>query len=133
VALSLQTMAGPVTLGLPVQPVSPAIFVGSDGVPMLYDADSGLALDARNAAHSNGRIQILATGLGKVRPDWPTNLAAPLDNPPAVAAAVKVYLDGSPLPVTRATLAPGYIGFYLIEAQLPSITNLGTSELYLTA
>ena len=133
VALSLETNAGSVVLGLAVQPVSPAIFVGTDGTPMLYDADSGLPLDARNTAHSNGRIQILATGLGKVRPDWPTNLAAPLDNPPAVVAPVQVYLDGAPLQVTRATLASGYIGFYLVEAQLPMITNLGTSELYITA
>jgi uncharacterized protein (TIGR03437 family) len=92
-----------------------------------------LALDVRTSARSNGRIQILATGLGRVQPNWPTNQQAPLDNPPAVAAAVKVYLDGTPLQVTRATLAPGYIGFYLIEAQLPAITNLGTSELYVTA
>jgi uncharacterized protein (TIGR03437 family) len=102
-------------------------------VPMLYDADTGLPLDARNTAHSNGRIQILATGLGRVRPDWPTNLPAPHQNPPAVAASVKIYLDGSPLQVTRATLAPDFIGFYLIEAQLPPIANLGTSELYISA
>jgi uncharacterized protein (TIGR03437 family) len=133
VTLSLQTKAGSVSLGLAVQPVSPAIFVGDDGVPMLYDADSGLPVDARNPAHSNGRLQILATGLGKVQPEWPTNVPAPLDNSPAVVASVRVYLDGQPLQVTRATLAPSYIGFYLIEAQLPSITNLGTSELYLTA
>jgi uncharacterized protein (TIGR03437 family) len=133
VALSLETSAGRVTVGLPVQPTSPAIFVGSDGVPMLYDADSGLPLDARNAAHSNGRIQILATGLGKVRPDWPANLPAPRQNPPAVAASVRIYLDGSPLQVTRATLAPDFIGFYLIEAQLPPVANLGTSELYISA
>lgn len=133
VAISLDTNAGRVTLGLPVQPVAPAIFVGSGGVPMLYDADTGLPLDARNAAHSNGRIQILATGLGKVRPDWPANLPAPHENPPTVAAGVKIYLDGAPLQVTRATLAPDFIGFYLIEAQLPPIGNLGTSELYISA
>ena len=133
VALSLQTSAGPVTLGLPVRDVSPAIIVGRDGVPLLLDADTGLPLDARNTARSNGRIQILATGLGKVRPEWPTGLAAPLENPPAVAADVKVYLDGAPLQVTRATLAPSYVGFYLIEAQLPAIANLGTSELHLSA
>ena len=133
VALSLQTAAGVVTLGLPVQPVSPAIFVGRDGAPMLLDADTGLQLDARNTAHSNGRMQILATGLGRVRPDWPTGLQAPLENPPVVAAEVKAYLDGVPLQVASATLAPGYIGFYLVEVQLPAITNLGTSELYLSA
>jgi uncharacterized protein (TIGR03437 family) len=133
VSLALQTNSGTITLGLPVQPVAPAIFIGSDGTPMLYDADSGLPLDGRNPGHSNGRIQILAAGLGKVRPDWPTNVPAPSDNTPVVAAAVQVYFDGSPLQVSRATLAPGYIGFYLIEAQLPMVTNLGTSELYLTA
>lgn len=133
VSLSLETSTGLLTLGLPVQPVSPAIFVGSDGAPMIYDADTGLLLDARNAAHSNGRIQILATGLGKVQPAWPTNLAAPMDNPPAVVAGIKAYLDGAPLQVTNATLAPGYIGFYLIEVQLSAIANLGTSALHLTA
>jgi uncharacterized protein (TIGR03437 family) len=133
VALSLQTTAGPVTLGLPVRDVSPAIIVGRNGVPLLLDADSGLPLDARNTARSNGRIQILATGLGRVRPEWPTGLPAPAENPPVVAADVKVYLDGTPLQVTRATLAPDYVGFYLIEAQLPAIANLGTSELYLNA
>jgi uncharacterized protein (TIGR03437 family) len=133
VALSLETSAGPVMLGLPVQPVSPAIMVGRDGTPMLIDADTNLQLDGRNTARSNGRMQILATGLGKVRPEWRTGMAAPLENPPVVAADVKVYLDGTPLQVTRATLAPSYIGFYLVEVQLPSITNIGTSELYLSA
>lgn len=133
VNLSLQTNAGTVTLGLPVQPVSPAIMVSRDGVPLLLDADSGLEIDARNPARSSGRMQILATGLGRVRPDWPAGLQAPTDNLPVVAAPVKAYLDGNPLPVTRATLAPGYVGFYLVEVQLPPITNLGTSDLYLSA
>jgi uncharacterized protein (TIGR03437 family) len=100
---------------------------------MIYDADTGLPIDAHNTAHSNGHIQILATGLGKVRPDWPTNLPAPEHDPPTVTADVQVYLDGVPLQVTSATLAPLTIGFYVIEAQLPSITNLGTSELYVKA
>jgi uncharacterized protein (TIGR03437 family) len=133
VALAFETNAGRVTLTQPVQPVSPAIFVGHDGAPWLYDADSGLPIDARNTAHSNGRIQIMATGLGKVRPDWPTGLAAPLEDPPVVAASIRAYLDGSPVQVTRATLAPGYIGFYLIEVQLPAITNAGVSELRIGA
>ena len=42
-------------------------------------------------------------------------------------------MDGAPLQVTRATLVPGYIGFYLIEVQLPAIVNAGTSELYIAA
>jgi len=89
-------------------------------------------LDATNTAHSNARIQILATGLGRVKPQWPTGLAAPLENPPAVIAKVQAYLDRAPIDVTRATLAPGYVGLYLIELQLPALVNAGPAELYLT-
>ena len=35
--------------------------------------------------------------------------------------------------VTHAALAPGYIGFYLVELQLPAIVNAGPAELYITA
>jgi uncharacterized protein (TIGR03437 family) len=100
---------------------------------MLLDADSGLMLETGVTARSHGRIQILATGLGKVRPDWPTGMPAPLENPPAVAVTVKAYLDRAPVEVTRATLAPGYIGFYLVELQLPAIVNAGPAELYISA
>ena len=134
VALALQTDAGNVIRDLAVQPVSPAILLlDRDGTPALYDADSGLAVDGSNTAHSSGRLQIMATGLGKVRPDWPTGMQAPLNNPPAVVAPVRAFLDGSPLPVTRATLAPGHIGFYIVEVQLPAVVNAGTSELYISA
>jgi uncharacterized protein (TIGR03437 family) len=133
VVLALMTVNGRVQVGMQVQPVSPAIFVARDGSPMLQDAESGLLLDARNAARSNARIQVFATGLGRVRPDWPTGQQAPLENPPAVAASIRAYLNGAPVPVTKATLAPGYIGFYLIELQLPAINNAGLAELYISA
>ncbi len=133
VALSLETSGGTVRRQLALQPVSPAIIVGRDGAPMLWDSETGLPLDIRNGAHSNGKLQIWATGLGRVNPDWPTGLAAPLENPPAVVASIKVYLDGAPVTVTRATLVPGYVGFYLIEVQLPLVLNSGTSELYISA
>ena len=50
-----------------------------------------------------------------------------------VAAAVHAYLDGAPVDVTQASLAPGYVGFYLIEIQLPRVTNSGPAELFLEA
>jgi uncharacterized protein (TIGR03437 family) len=134
VSLALETSAGPVRVDLQVQPVSPAIFVGPDGAPMLYDADSGLPLDGRNLARSGGRIQIFATGLGRVQPDWPAGMPTPLQGAPhAVTAPVKAFLDGVSVPVTRAALAPGYIGFYLIEVQLPAIANFGGAQLHIAA
>jgi uncharacterized protein (TIGR03437 family) len=133
VGLSLDAASGTVSLGLAVQPASPAIFIDRDGAPMLLDADTGLMLDAANTAHSSARIQVLATGLGRVTPQWPTGLAAPLENPPAVSATVKAYLDRVPVQVTRATLAPGYVGLYLVELQLPALVNAGPAELYISA
>jgi uncharacterized protein (TIGR03437 family) len=133
VGLALETAAGSFTIPLALQPVSPAILVSRDGAAALFDADSDLPLDGRNPAHSNGRVKILASGLGKVLPNWPAGVPAPLDDPPVVIAPVKVYLDGAPLAVARATLAPGYVGFYVVEAQLPALTNAGTAELHLSA
>jgi uncharacterized protein (TIGR03437 family) len=133
VSLALHTPTGTVTRDLAVQPVSPAILISRDGAPMLWDADSGLPLDFRNPAHAGGRLQIWATGLGRVHPDWPAGMQAPLDGPPAVVAQVKATLDGNALQVTRATLVPGYVGFYLVEVQLPPAVNVGTSELFISA
>ena len=52
-------------------------------------------------------------------------------NPPEVIANVKAYLDHQPIEVTRAVLAPGYIGFYLVEVTVPKIVNYGPAELSL--
>lgn len=133
VALALETASGSLRMTQAVQPVSPAILVSNDGVAVLIDADTNLPIDSRNTAHSNGRVKIMATGLGRVRPDWQTGQPAPLQNAPVVAAAVRAYLDGVPLLVTKAALAGGYVGFYEIEVQLPAINNAGTSELKISA
>ncbi len=115
---------------LPLETAAPAIFVARDGSPMLLDAETGVMLDAMTPARSRVHIQILATGLGRVTPDWPTGLAGPVDNPPRVAATVHAYLDRQPVEVTKAVLAP-YIGYYLIEIEIPKIVNYGPAELYL--
>jgi uncharacterized protein (TIGR03437 family) len=117
----------------PVKSHSPAIFVDADGSPVLVDADTGLTLDSANTARANSRVQLLMTGLGRVQPDFPTGRVAPAIDPPAVAAAVKAFLDGVEVRVTRATLAPGYVGCYLVEIQLPAIINAGPAEIFITA
>ncbi len=118
---------------LPLAATSPGILVAPDGTPMLVDATTGTMLDASNPAHSRGRMQILATGLGRVIPDWPAGKPAPADDPPAVAAPVTAYLNGNPLAVTRQVLAPGYTGIYLVEVELPKLVNYGPAELSIVA
>lgn len=132
VSLALETTTGTATRDLQVLPVSPAIFVGPDGAPVIFDADSGMPLEG-NEAHPGQRLQVMLNGLGKVKPDWPTGVTAPAVNTPVVTAKVQAYLDGGELPVARATLAPGYVGMYVVEVQLPPVTNYGAMELYVTA
>jgi uncharacterized protein (TIGR03437 family) len=133
ISLALETDKGLVRRDIAVQPVSPAILLGNDGSPMLWDAETELAIDARNAAHSAGRLRIWVTGLGKVRPDARTGVAVHGDAPPQVVASVKVFLNHAPVEVASATLLPDYVGFYVVEVQLPAFTNAGASDLYLNA
>jgi uncharacterized protein (TIGR03437 family) len=118
---------------LNVKQASPAIFVDPDGTPMIQDSASGLVIDAGTPLRAGAVIQVLATGLGRVTPEWPTGVPAPVDSPPAVAATVTAYLDGTPIRVTRATLAPTLVGTYLVELEIPSIVNRGASELRIVA
>jgi uncharacterized protein (TIGR03437 family) len=131
--IALEMARGAVTVRVPLDEVSPAIFVDRDGGALLLDSASGTLVDRSNPARGGSRVQILATGLGRVTPRWPAGMAAPAEGPPKGDAAVAAFLDGSPVGVTRATLAPSYIGFYLVEIELPAIVNGGAAELYLTA
>ena len=131
--LAATTSSGLRQIGLTLLSASPSIFVDPNGVPLVMNADTGLLLDPATPARSGARLQILATGLGKVRPDWPTGLAGPMENAPRVVTTVRAYLEREPVEVTRATLAAGYIGMYLVEVQLPSIVNRGTAELFIEA
>jgi uncharacterized protein (TIGR03437 family) len=134
VDLSIQSPgSGITTLPLSVQNVSPAIFIDRDGAPFVVDSDSGLTLGTSDAAHPRMRLQLMATGLGRVQPDWPTGVPAPSQNTPKVVAGVQAYLDGVPVEVGKAALAPGYVGYYLVEIQLPAVLNAGPAELYLVA
>ncbi len=56
-----------------------------------------------------------------------------MDNPPKVMATVKAWLDRAPVEVTRAVLAPGLVGFYLVDIEVPKIVNYGPAELYIEA
>jgi uncharacterized protein (TIGR03437 family) len=126
-ALTVQSSQGESRMSLPMRDVAPAILVDGDGLPILVDVASGLTLDARNMAHPGERIQVFASGLGKVNPDWRAGVPAPED-PPAVIARVEARLSGAPVEVTRATLAPGYVGLYLVELQLPGLLNAGAGD-----
>ena len=127
-SLALEGASDSWTVPLTVKEAAPAIFVDSDGSPLVLDAESGLVLDPKIAVYAGSTVQILATGLGKVTPEWPTGRPAPLDAPHNVTGNVTAFLDGRQVEVKRASLAPGYVGYYLVELQVPAIVNRGASE-----
>jgi uncharacterized protein (TIGR03437 family) len=137
VTLTFDSHDGLVRSILPLVPAAPAILVDRDGSPLILDAATGAVLDARNPARAGAEIQILASGLGKVSPAWragaPADSAAGPDSLPAATVPVRAWLDSSPLEVLRASLAPGYVGYYLVRVRLPDILDAGRSELFFQA
>jgi uncharacterized protein (TIGR03437 family) len=131
--LSLFFAEGRSTLSIPLREVSPAIFIDREGSAMLMDSETGVLLDSMTPAHSGTLVQVMATGLGRVRRPWPTGVPAPLDLPPSVIAPVRAYLNGAEVEVTRAILAPLYVGYYLVEIRLPSLVDAGPAELRIEA
>ena len=129
--LAIEASGNSFTVPVRVKDTSPAIFVDGDGSPLLLDSASGLVLDPKSAVHPGSRVQVMATGLGRVNPDWPTGIPAPSDAPPAVRGSVMAFLDGAPLEVTKATLAPGYVGYYVVELKIPTTVTAGVRELRL--
>ena len=115
---------------IPLQAFAPAI-LETDGAPLLLDADRGVPLDGSTPAHSHMRVQIMAAGLGRVRPDWPAGTPAPMDNLPQVVAPVTAYLDREPVDVLRAVLWPGSTGWYMVEIEVPATLQYGMAELYI--
>ncbi len=126
-SLALEGASDHWTIPLTVKEAAPAIFVDSDGSPLVLDAESGLVLDPKIAVYAGSTVQILATGLGKVTPEWPTGVPAQ-DSVHNVTGNVTAFLDGRQVEVKRASLAPGYVGYYLVEFQVPSIVNRGAEE-----
>jgi uncharacterized protein (TIGR03437 family) len=126
--LALETQQGLTWFGYPLAAVSPAIFVDRGG-PLVLDAGTGRLLGSTFPARAGSQILILATGLGRVQPNWPTGLAAPLENPPTTVRPVRAYLNGIPLKVVSSSLAGGYIGTYMVQAEIPSPLNFGVGEL----
>ncbi|MBI4891138.1 MAG: hypothetical protein HY821_10980 [Acidobacteria bacterium] len=131
--LVVNAAQGRVVFGLPLRAAAPAILIDRDGTPMLLDAFSGAQLDLLNPARPGMKLQLLMSGLGKVQPEWPTGLQAPLEDAPRVTVPLKASLNGVPLRIGRATLAPGYIGYYLVELDLPDLLDSGASELVVEA
>ena len=70
-------------------------------------------------------ISIYATGLGPVNVNVPAGSPAPAKPLANAQAQVDVKIDGSPGKVAFAGLAPGFIGLYQVNAEIPASAAAG--------
>jgi uncharacterized protein (TIGR03437 family) len=89
-----------------------------------------LPVNATNPAVASETILIYCTGLGVTTPKVTTGSAAP-SNPPGLAMVASlplVLIGGKPSFVSFAGLAPGFVGLYQINAQIPAGLLAGSQQ-----
>jgi uncharacterized protein (TIGR03437 family) len=109
---------------LDLQPVAPAVFESGTagpltGIPTVVKASNQQLVTPSNPIHGNDWIVIYATGLGVTSPAVAAGQPAPSAPPALLVAVPQVSLGGVPLAVSYAGLAPGEVGVYQINAQVP--------------
>ena len=100
----------------------PAIFTTNQqgtGQGAILNQDSSLNA-ATNSAARGSVIQIFATGLGPTNPVVPSGTAAPSSPPAVVTNAVTATIGGITVPVQFAGLAPGFVGLYQVNVEIPA-------------
>ncbi|HTM50292.1 MAG TPA: hypothetical protein VL285_16480 [Bryobacteraceae bacterium] len=98
-----------------------------DKVPAVYRSDTGLPVTLTNPVHKGDRLTIFASGLGPTLPTVPAGSQTPANPPALLVASPVVTLDGATCPVTFAGLAPGMVGVYRIDVNVPKGIQQGLS------
>lgn len=98
-----------------------AVLIAGEGV---LAAPAGIAPGAR-PARAGDYLEIYATGLGDVLPRTPVEEPAPGGVVAEVREIPVVFLGGVQAPVLFAGRAPGFVGLYQINIQVPEGTQTG--------
>jgi uncharacterized protein (TIGR03437 family) len=81
----------------------------------------GALVDSSAAAAAGEVVQVFATGLGMTSPAVASGQLAPGAEPLArVTAAVTAEIEGRPATVHFAGLAPGFVGLYQVNVEIPA-------------
>ena len=111
-----------------VAPVAPAIFstnASGSGQGAILDTSYRL-VDSMNPVAVGNFVLIYCTGLGAVGNQPATGSPAPSD-PLAWSATPTVTIGGVPANVQFSGLAPGYVGLYQVNAQVPAGSATGSA------
>ena len=117
---------------LPVGAAGPGIFTrdgSGTGDGALIDAVTGALVTSSQPIAAGAYLAIYCTGLGAVTPatttgDVPATLTYTTVNP-------SVLIDGQTITPSWAGLAPGFVGLYQVNAQVPASLTAGSHRLQL--
>lgn len=105
---------------VPVRAVQPAIYTLDGSNAIAVHVDDGSLVTAANPLRSGEYAFIYASGLGDVSNEPPTGGDAPADPPASAQGPVRVLLNNTPSQVQFAGLAPGFVGVYQVNFQVPA-------------
>src|SRR5579871_125759 len=126
----LTPSAAAVPQSITVVPARPGIFLAPTSATPNQGAivtPAGVLINAASPATAGDVVLIYATGLGAV--DQPVTTGAPPQTNPVPNAVVvpKVAISGQSAAVQFAGLAPGFVGLYQINVQVPANTSKGNA------
>ncbi len=121
------------TQSVQVANVSPGIFTVNQqgtGAGAILHADTFQAVSESDPARPGEFLLIFCTGLGPVDPSVPSGDLAPSTEPLARTVNVPmVNIGGMPAQVTFSGLAPGFVGLYQVNLQVPQGIPSGAQEI----
>ena len=105
-----------------IAPAQPALFATNQqgtGQGAILNGQ-GTLVDSRAPATAGDVVQVFATGLGITNPRVASGQVAPSTEPLARVAGVEARIGGKPAAVLFAGLAPGFVGLYQVNVQIPA-------------
>ena len=114
--------------------VQPGIFTANSsgsGPGSILDVNFAL-VSSSNPVRAGDAILIFCTGLGATSPPFSSGERAPLSPLFTVVTPVTATVDGLPAPVLFNGLAPGLVGLYQVNVQIPAGVSSGEVDLVLT-
>jgi uncharacterized protein (TIGR03437 family) len=128
----MRSPAGPSNnFNFTIQAAAPTVFrpAGGEGAgASVVRGTNNELVSEGNPIRSGDTLTIFATGLGRTSPAVDDGFAAPTDTLSVANIAPEVTLDGVPLGLDYAGLAPGEVGVYQINVSVPGGLRQGSGR-----
>jgi uncharacterized protein (TIGR03437 family) len=117
--LVLSNSSGQGSFGIKTQPVSPAIFKTGDGTAIIIRTVDGRMITNATPIHLDQVLNIYMSGMGPVNAAVNAGDAGPSSPLATTLGTPSITLGGASIWTLWSGLAPGLVGVYQINAQVP--------------